>query len=120
MSWFDSTRLKGRLAEQRAARYLRVRGFRIVTRNFSCKTGEIDIIARDGATLVFVEVKSAGSPAYGDPLARVTPAKQNKIINTARYYIQLNKLENLPMRFDVIGIDPEGKVSHIKDAFSAR
>ena len=117
MSWFDSTRARGLRAERRAAWYLRLRGFRVITRNFSCKLGEIDIIAREAATLVFVEVKSSTTGAYGDPLERVTAAKRNRIVNTAKYYVQLNKLENLPMRFDVIGIDPDGKLRHIKDAF---
>ncbi len=120
MSWFDSTRARGLRAERRAALYLRLRGCKVIARNYRCHSGEIDIIVRDGASLVFVEVKSATTTACGDPLARVTPAKQNKIVNTARYYVMVNKLENLPMRFDVIGIDPDGKLRHIKDAFVAR
>lgn len=119
MSWFDSTRAKGRRAERRAVWFLRLAGLRILARNFSCKCGEIDIIAREGATLVFVEVKSSFSAHYGNPVERVNLTKQNKIVNTARYYIMVNKLENCPMRFDVIGIDHAGKVSHIKGAFAA-
>ncbi|MDO4621121.1 MAG: YraN family protein [Lachnospiraceae bacterium] len=108
--------------EQQAAAYLQEQGLRIVTRNFRCRIGEIDLIAaerqEDREVLVFVEVKYRTSPsAGGGPLYAVNRKKQLTIMRAAEWYLMKNGLpETTPCRFDVVGITPEG-VEHIRNAF---
>lgn len=112
----------GRLGEAEAARFLEKKGYRILERNFRCRYGEIDIVARDGKTVVFVEVKARGSDSFGTPLASVDSRKQKKIALTAQFYIEANRLVDADMRFDVVGISMrEGNLSFelVKDAFEA-
>ncbi len=117
----------GTVHEQEAADYLEREGFRIIGRNFACRSGEIDIIAEEsvgmpcgGSTdyLVFVEVKyREAKDRDGGPLAAVNAVKQKRIIRTARYYMLKHHLpEDTPVRFDVIGMSP-GETVHIRDAF---
>ncbi|MBK9606385.1 MAG: YraN family protein [Betaproteobacteria bacterium] len=94
----------GVAAEELAARYLAAQGLRVVARNYRCRFGEIDLIAWDGAALVFVEVRLRRGSRFGGALASITPAKQRKLVATARCY--LAGLRNEPAcRFDAILLD---------------
>jgi putative endonuclease len=93
----------------------------IVARNFRARGGEIDIVARDGATVVFVEVKDRGDTRHGEGFEAVTARKRQRIILAARLYALKHRLEDTPMRFDVVSIDRstgEARVRHDRDAFS--
>jgi putative endonuclease len=111
----------GRSGEEIAAAYLRRKKFRIVCRGFRFHKGEIDIIARDGDTLVFIEVKTRRNQDFGRPEDAVTPLKQNQIRRLAEAYLAMNNLADVPCRFDVLSLfwnEEEGpRVRHIKDAF---
>lgn len=112
----------GARGEDEAARFLEKKGYKVLERNFRCRYGEIDIVARDGKTVVFVEVKTRGSEAFGAPLSSVDARKQKKIALAAHFYIETNRLVDADLRFDAIGIeDREGKLTfeHVKDAFEA-
>jgi len=78
---------RGRHAEDLAADFLRQRGLELVERNYRCRFGEIDLIARDGATLVFVEVRMRASAAFGGAAASITGAKRGKLLRAARHYL---------------------------------
>ena len=104
--------------EERAAEYLIAQNYQILERNYRIRSGEIDIIARDGTVLVFIEVKYRKNEESGNPLEAVDIRKQKKIINVARYYLYQNKYGDVPCRFDVIGICGS-HIEHIKDAFWA-
>jgi putative endonuclease len=112
----------GQRGENVAARYLRNSGFKIIVRNFRCEIGEIDIIARDGSTLVFVEVKTR---ADDDPTpeAQVNGIKQHQITKTARFYLGRYGTPQPPARFDVVAVVwPEGRepqIRHTRGAFEA-
>lgn len=107
----------GAAAESRAAAYLAGLGYEILERNFTCKMGELDIVARSGDTVVFVEVKSRASAAYGAAQEHVTAAKRLKLLRAAGYYVQRRGLD-CPLRFDVIADGPDG-LSHIENAFGS-
>ena len=113
-------RRKGSEYEALAADYLQGIGYRIVERNFRCRSGEIDLIARDGEVLVFVEVKYRGSRRSGDPLEAVTERKQQTISRVAQYYMLRNGISfDTPCRGDVGGITGQ-HLEHVKDAFLCR
>ena len=98
-------RAVGSAYEECAAEYLRAQGYRILEQNFRCRTGEIDLIARDGAYLVFIEVKYRRNAGSGDPLEAVNAAKQTTISRTASYYcLKKGYGETMPCRFDVVAI----------------
>ena len=117
------TREKGRFGEEQAAKYLRRKGYRIVETNFSCRFGEIDLIARKGSYIVFVEVKLRRSDEFAAAREYVTAAKQRRILMTASLWLSSRGSELQP-RFDVIEIyAPQGasgrvEICHIEDAFS--
>lgn len=97
----------GSSAENIAKQYLEQHGLRFIDNNFSSRFGEIDLIFREGETLVFVEVRYRKNNAYGHSIETITQSKQQKIIKTAEYYLHKNQLsESLHCRFDVIGIEP--------------
>ncbi len=110
-----STLKTGRRAEQEAADFLRSRGYVIIARNFTVRGGEVDIIAWDGDTLVFVEVKSSASVAT-EPLESVDHRKRMRLALTAEHFIAKMGLEGVQVRFDAISITPEG-IRHYPDAF---
>ena len=99
----NNGRNSGPTGEETACRFLRDRGYEIVTRNWRTARGEIDIVARDGATLVFVEVKSRSRTGFGGPEAAVAPAKQRRLIAAARAFLGSTECE-LAVRFDVVAI----------------
>ena len=103
--------------EGRAAVFLEQAGYQILERNFSCRQGEIDLIAREGAYLVFIEVKYRRNLGSGSPLEAVNPAKQEKIRRTALYYLYCRGYdEETPCRFDVVAVTGE-RFELIRDAF---
>lgn len=104
--------------EERVAEYLIAQNYQILERNYRIRSGEIDIIARDGTVLVFIEVKYRKNDESGNPLEAVDIRKQRKIIKVARYYLYQKKYGDVPCRFDVIGICGS-HIEHIKDAFWA-
>ena len=98
----------GRFGEERAARFLRLRGYRIVETNYACRSGEIDLIARRGHYIVFVEVKLRKSADFAAAREFVTAAKQQRIRTTAALWLSQHETELQP-RFDVIEIyAPQG------------
>ena len=106
-----------------AEQYLRRHGYRIIGRNFSCRFGEIDIIARKGRYLAFVEVKMRKNADFGAAKEFVTPAKQRRVIAAAEYWLLRNSTEYQP-RFDVMEVyAPEGletkkpEIHHLEDAY---
>jgi len=102
-----------------AADFLIRKGYRVVERNFSCKLGEIDIIARHGDDLVFVEVRSRKSASSLDPVYSVNWPKQQKIIKAAQVYLSKLGGHAVPSRFDVVlvTLGPQPRVELIPDAF---
>ncbi len=112
----NTTVAVGREAETRAASYLENCGLRLVDRNFHVRGGEIDLIMRDGATLVFVEVRQRSRSNYGGAGDSITASKRRRIILAARHY--LLKRSDCACRFDCILID-DGQLEWLKDAFSA-
>ncbi|ERJ92864.1 TIGR00252 family protein [Selenomonas sp. oral taxon 892 str. F0426] len=115
-------KILGDQGESYAAQYLLRKGYRILTRNYRTKVGEIDIIADDHGTLVFIEVKTRSSLRYGTPAEAVHYRKQQKIIQTAYWYLRMNHMENSFCRFDILEIYAAGSdwsVYHIKNAFEA-
>lgn len=112
-----NNRSVGRDKETLAAEYLEKSGYRILERNFYCRVGEIDIIARDGDTYVFVEVKYRKAAGFGMPEEAVSRIKQEKIYKTAMYYIyKHHKGNDVLCRFDVIAVEGD-KIRHYKNAF---
>jgi putative endonuclease len=110
----------GKKGEDLAADYLVDAGFRIVERNYRCVFGEIDIVAEEGETLVFVEVKSRRSEAYGSPQMAVSHEKQKKLSRSAMHYLQENRLSHRPARFDVMAVKllpTSCKIELIRNAF---
>lgn len=114
----------GRRGERLAARTLKRAGYRILTRNYECKAGEIDVIALDGDTLVFVEVKTRASAKLADPRDAVNFRKQQQLGRVARYYVQAKSAHDRPCRFDVVtvvwGEKDKPKVEHFVNAFELR
>ena len=117
----ESTKVIGDLAEALAARFLEQRGMRVITRNFHCRGGEIDLVCRDGKVLVFVEVRLRRNAAFGGAAASITVTKQRRIILAAQYYLTANKKAECDCRFDCILLDghAENPIEWIRDAFSA-
>ena len=98
--------------------YLLGQGYHILAMNYRRFTGEIDVIAEKGGTIVFSEVKRRTSARYGRPAEAVTPAKQRRIVRTALLFLQEKHLTESPVRFDVIELLP-GHLNHIESAFDA-
>ena len=110
----------GEKGEELAARYLAKAGYRIIARNYRCPFGEIDIVAEEGGMLVFVEVKSRRSEAYGEPQLAVGRAKQKKLSLISLNYLSEKKLPHRSARFDVVAVKmlPAGNtIELIRDAF---
>ncbi len=103
----------GRRGEDLAAECLKQKGCIILMKNFSCRIGEIDIVARHGSTLIFAEVKTRSGKGYGTPAESVTQYKRRNIIRAAAFYMQKFNIKGMDVRFDVIEISFE----HIEDAF---
>ena len=113
-------KLLGRWGEQAAADFLKKRKYKIIGQNYSCRFGEIDLIAENRDYVVFVEVKLRKNAAFAEAREFVTAAKRRKVIATAKYWLALNPTEKQP-RFDVIEIyGSDGwieRLNHIENAF---
>jgi putative endonuclease len=112
-------RALGPRGEDMAVKLLKRKGYRILERNFKGPSGEIDIIARDGGTLVFVEVKTRTDGLFGHPFEAVHSRKRHKMKTTALHYLSQQKEEE-PARFDIVSISMKAggkEIEHIKDAF---
>ncbi len=107
----------GTIGESRACQYLKNRKYKILMQNYKNKIGEIDIIARQKKTIVFIEVKTRQTLAFGRPSEAVNLIKQQKIRNTAMCYLIQNCLNESPVRFDVIEVIGENEINHIENAF---
>jgi putative endonuclease len=100
----DIRRKKGNDGEVMAAEYLAKKGFEILDRQYLTRLGEIDLVARDGGEIVFVEVKARFGLDFGHPEESVTPSKLRKIANTAELYIRQKGMIDAPFRIDVVAI----------------
>lgn len=114
----ENKRQTGKNFEDKAIQYLQKKGYFIIERNFQVRQAEIDIIARDGNTIVFVEVKYRTASGSGHPLEAVTLSKQKRICKAALFYMNKNKIstDNTSIRFDVIGILGD-EIVHVENAF---
>ncbi len=111
----------GAAAEERAAQHLAAHGLEILLRNWRCRLGELDLVARSGDALVIVEVRSRVRGDYGSAAASITFAKRRRIVRAARHLLMLRpELARLPARFDVIALDGvDGRIEWIRGAFDA-
>lgn len=112
-------RRRGREAEELAARFLAERGLAIVARNYRTRFGEVDLVAREGATLVFVEVRARSWAAFGGAAGSVDWRKQRRIVAAARHFLSRLRTEP-PCRFDVLALEAGGDSPRwIRGAFDA-
>ena len=117
----DRARL-GRWGERRCERFLKAKGLRTLTRNFSCKTGELDLVMVDPeGALVFVEVKTRTSEAFSPAVAAVTGRKKHRMARAARYFLAIHDIQDRPCRFDVVtiilGQSGRPEIEHYENAF---
>lgn len=118
---------KGCKYEKMARRYLEKKGLRCVAQNYSCRTGEIDLIMLEGQTYVFTEVRFRKSSHFGSALESITQSKQDKILKAVQQYLVRHKLHNSPIRIDAVGISKcrspikpfSYDIEWIKNAFTA-
>lgn len=113
----------GKEGEELAVRFLKKTGYRILERNYVCKLGEIDIIAKEKDTLTFIEVKTRTSNLYGPPQLSVTSSKQMQLSKAALYFLKEKRLGEVKARFDVVAIvlGPRGEeIELIRDAFDSK
>jgi putative endonuclease len=119
-----STYQKGQKAENRAAAYLRLKGYRVLDRNYRVPQGEIDLVVQKGQVVVFVEVKARKDSSHGTPLEAVSSLKVKRVSAAAAVYLAGYRDELSGCRFDVITVGPERnflgflKVQHFENAFS--
>lgn len=114
------SRRRGDLGEDAAARYLESRGFRVLERNWRYKQWELDLICRDGDTVVFVEVKTRAATTMGIPADALTRKKQVRLVKAASQYLTKNDLWDEPCRFDLASVIDTGysmDVDYFEDAF---
>ena len=121
MSDNDTTSRTGRSAEELAAHHLEQQGLTISARNYRCRGGEIDLICRDGKTLVFVEVRLRRNASFGGASASITRSKQQRIALAAQHYLLANGKTDAPCRFDCLLLDhlSSERIEWLRDAFSA-
>lgn len=123
-TYTDQRKTRGNQAEQLAEQYLTEQGYTILERNWRCSSGEIDIVAYTGHTIIIVEVRSrsVNSLSYGSPMESITARKIKQVRETATVYLHRTSKSNARIRFDVIGIilNPDGsaeRMDHIMEAF---
>jgi len=112
----------GKVGEEVAIQYLRQHGYQVLERNYRCRFGEIDLIARDGSTLAFIEVKTRRSRKFGPAAAAVTLEKQRHLVKASQVYLTRKHQVYELCRFDVVTIELEAhipRIELIKDAFQA-
>lgn len=121
MSGNDTTTRTGQMAENAAARFLEQRRLAVLARNYRCRGGEIDLVCRDGRTLVFVEVRLRRNAGFGGAAASITAAKQRRIVLAAQHYLAASGKHDPDCRFDCVligGADGQ-RIEWIRNAFSA-
>jgi putative endonuclease len=114
--------VKGKLGEDLACSELERRGYAVLARRYRRRSGEIDIVARDGPTIVFIEVKARDGRDYGEGVESVTARKRRRIIGVAQDYLVRHRLTECPCRFDVVSIqlsDPVPRIELFANAFDA-
>ena len=116
-------KLLGQWGEKRCEKFLKNKGLKILIRNFSCKTGELDLVMVDSdSSIVFVEVKTRANEDFTDAESSITTAKKHKLFKTARYFLASNNIPDRPFRFDVVtivlGRSGQPQIRHYKNAFS--
>jgi putative endonuclease len=111
-------RERGHAAEQAAVALLRSKGYTILATNYRCRLGELDIVARDGDELVFVEVRSRATGRHGDALDAIGPSKQRQVARVAQAYLSRENPDFASSRFDVVAQTGD-ELEHIVDAFRA-
>mgnify|MGYP001825243097 FL=1 len=113
----------GKRGERAAARYLKRRGYKILARGDRLTSGELDLVALDGRTIVFVEVKTRRTAEAGHPVEAVDPAKERRLTRVAVTFLKRHGLLEHSARFDVVAVTwPEGKrptIEHFENAFDA-
>lgn len=112
--------LLGEQGETLACDALQQAGYTIIERRYRTRFGEIDIVANDHGTVVFVEVKTKTDSTFSDPVESVTKQKQRRVISMAEQYVGCHRLDNTPCRFDVVTVDASATpsaITHYKDAF---
>jgi len=112
----------GRKAEDLACDHLRARGLTCLARNFRCRQGEIDLVMKEGDTIVFVEVRARRGTRFGSAEESIDWRKQRKIVATARHFLHIRRLYSCAARFDVItlsGNEDRTRIRWIRDAFTA-
>ena len=109
-------RATGTRQEARARRHLEAQGLKLVAANVACRQGEVDLVMRDGGTLVFVEVRYRAGTGYGGAAASVDRRKQRRLVAAAGYYLSRHPTD-LPCRFDVVAIGADDRVQWIRHAF---
>jgi len=117
----DRKRL-GRWGEKHSEKFLKSEGLKTLARNFSCKTGEIDLIMVDGdGSIVFVEARTKADESFGPPEETITQPKRAKLMRAARYFLAAHKIEDRPLRFDVVtivlGQVGRPQIRHYQNAF---
>lgn len=115
-------KLLGRWGEKRCESFLKRKGLKVLARNFSCKTGEIDLVMVDtDGSIVFVEVKTRADETFQPAESVITPAKKAKSFRTARYFLATHDIQDRPFRFDVVtivlGRTGPPKITHYENAF---
>jgi putative endonuclease len=111
-----TTQAQGAAAEDLAARFLAERKLKVIERNYRIRGGEIDLICRDGESVVFVEVRLRRRADYGGAAASITPSKQARLIRAAQHW--LARHGDVPCRFDCVLLDGDN-IEWLRDAFSA-
>ena len=112
----DERKRTGAIGEEQALKYLVRQGYEVLEQNHRCAAGEIDIVAREGSFLAFVEVRTKRSRQFGTPEESITPAKQAKLIELAETYIQEHESTTADWRIDVVAVElgNNGQVSRIE------
>ncbi|MEJ3717550.1 YraN family protein [Paenibacillus polymyxa] len=113
----DQRKAKGAMGEEAAALFLENLGYRILERNWRCRSGEIDLIAKQEHILVFIEVRSRSSSKYGTPAESVTPRKITQVRQTAAVYLHMNGMGDAPIRFDMISVRLSDETAVVTDHF---
>ena len=118
----DDRQILGAEGERAAEKFLRRQRYTILQRNYRCRSGEVDLVALDGRTVVFVEVKTRTQPEFGSPFEAVDQRKQRQIQRVAQRYLTEHRLHDRDARFDVVGVWWENGRVHcelIRNAFDA-
>ena len=110
------SRERGNVFENRACEYLQAQGLTLVTRNWSCRQGELDLIMREGKSWVFVEVRARSASRFGGAAASITPAKQQKLQLAANLYLSQHRID-APCRFDAILFDGDSEPQWLRNIF---